>query len=127
MDILEEVLLPSIRTYALPAPEHIYLVQDNCPVHTGRVVQDWFQEHPEITRLFWPARSPDLNPIENMWGCMVNEWVHTNEQTRDALERHVREVWESFRRRPQYCESLVRSMTRRIDAVREANGYYTKY
>ena len=88
MDLLEDVLLPTVREMAIPAPDPIYLVQDNSPVHTSRVVDAWFREHPEIIRLFWPARSPDLNPIENVWGWMVNEWEHGNERSVDALERH---------------------------------------
>jgi len=32
-DILEDVLLPSVRTTALPHPEVITLVQDNSPIH----------------------------------------------------------------------------------------------
>ena len=112
---------------AIPCPDPIFLVQDNCSVHTSRVVDRWFNEHPEVIRLFWPARSPDLNPIENLWGLMVNEWDHANERTKDALERHALTVWEGLRRRPNICNSLVRSMPRRIEACVEAEGKYTKY
>ena len=112
---------------ALPAPEPILLVQDNSPVHKCRVVDAWFNDHPEFVRLFWPARSPDLNPIEHVWACMVNEWVHSNERTQDALERHTQAVWESIRRNRNYCENLVRSMPRSIQQCRETEGGYTKY
>lgn len=90
--ILEDVLLPTVRAMALPPPEPIYLVQDNCPVHKSRVVAQWFDAHPVFVNLFWPARSPDLNPIENLWGDMVNEWHHQNERTPAALERHCMAV-----------------------------------
>ena len=65
IDILEDVLLPTVRAMALPAPEPIFLVQDNSPLHKFRVVDAWFNDHPEFVRLIWPARSPDLNPIEH--------------------------------------------------------------
>lgn len=88
MGILEDVLLPTIRHMAIPAPEPIYLVEDNSPIHKCRVVNEWFTRHPEFVRLFWPSRSPDLNPIEHVWASMVREWVHQNERTPAALERH---------------------------------------
>ena len=119
--------VPTVRAMALPAPEPIILVQDNSPVHKSRGVDTWFSDHHEFVQLFWPARSPDLNPIENVWACMVNEWVHGNEKTQDALERHAKEAWESIRRNCNYCENLVRSMPRRIQQCREVDGGYTKY
>ena len=27
-------------------------------------VRQWIEEHPQVHALFWPARSPDINPIE---------------------------------------------------------------
>ena len=77
---------------ALPAPEPIYLVQDNCPIHRSKVVNNWFREHPEFNRLFWHFRPPDLNPIEHVWANMVNERISTNERSPAALERHSRSV-----------------------------------
>ncbi|GFW93026.1 transposable element Tcb1 transposase [Trichonephila clavipes] len=40
--------------------------QDNARPHVTRFVQRFFVNH-QIELLPWPARSPDLSPIENMW------------------------------------------------------------
>ena len=44
--------------------------------------------------LFWPSRSPDLNPIENVWSYIAKEWDHRNERTPKAVDEHA---WRSGR------------------------------
>ena len=79
-------------------------------MHKCNAVTAWFRGHQEFTVIEWPSRSPDLNPIENLWGIMVNEWTDRNERTPDVLERHYMEVRESIRRDPELCQQLVQSM-----------------
>ena len=33
-------------------------------------IKTWMEDN-NVAILDWPARSPDLNPIENVWGSMV--------------------------------------------------------
>jgi hypothetical protein len=131
IEILEEVLLPSVRTiYPEEEMEQIVLVQDNCSIHTARIVQDWFEDHPELVVLIWPSKSPDLNPIENLWGQMVFNWNNPPERvqfrTVAELDENVTRVWENMRGR-DYCQNMVDGMRQRLQECIDNRGYYTHY
>lgn len=123
--ILEDVMLPSVRIL-YPAPARITFVHDNSAVHTSVRVRDWFHNHPEVELLPWPSKSPDLNPIENLWATMGNIWENNNIRNRENLHAHVIQTWEALRGR-QICENLVASMHRRLNDTINHNGLWTRY
>ncbi len=61
-DILEHFMLPSADQLFKDAD--LILQQDLAPAHTAK---SWLNDH-GVGVLDWPANSPDLNPIENIWG-----------------------------------------------------------
>ncbi len=73
----------------------------------------------------WPANSPDLNPIENLWGIVKRKMRDTRPNNADDLKATVKETWASIP--PQQCHKLITSMPRRIEAVIKAKGAPTKY
>ncbi len=98
--------------------------QDLAPDHTAKGTKSWFNDH-GVTVLDWPANSPDLNPIENLWGIVKRKMRDTRPNNADELKATVKETWASIP--PQQCHKLITSMPRRIEAVIKAKGAPTKY
>ncbi len=92
--------------------------------HTAKGTKSWFNDH-GVTVLDWPANSPDLNPIENLWGIVKRKMRDTRPNNADDLKATVKETWASIP--PQQCHKLITSMPRRIEAVIKAKGAPTKY
>ncbi|UYV68031.1 hypothetical protein LAZ67_5002870 [Cordylochernes scorpioides] len=59
-EVLEPVVLPYLQSLSTAIFQ-----QDNPRPHVARIVQRFFVNR-QIELLPWPARSPDLSPIENM-------------------------------------------------------------
>lgn len=128
IEILEETLKPSARRM-YPEEEYpiIKVVHDNSGVHTSRLVQAWFTQNPDFQQIPWPAKSPDLNVIENVWAAMKLSWISGQLRTREALRNHVHQVWNELSMRLNYTQNLVNSMHRRLELVLQNNGYCIPY
>jgi hypothetical protein len=124
-EILQEVLMPTAKT-VLGGDEPITLIQDNSSVHNSRIVQTWIDEQEDLNLIKLPPKSPDMNPIENLWGLMIQNWNPTDIRNIQNLKDHVFELWDYYRGN-NFCENCVLSMPDRLQAVIDADGSYTRF
>ena len=93
--------------------ENAILVHDNAPCHTAEIVKTKINEL-EIEVLDWPAYSPNLNPIENLWSYVVRK-IYSNRKTFanfDTLWEAIQDYWDKIPQ--QIIKNLVKSMQKRM-------------
>ena len=95
LDILDEHMIPSADR--LFGRENWTFQQDNDPKHTAIVVREWFQDN-QVPLLPWPAQSPDLNPIENLWSILDQQTLSRKANTKEELFACLRMEWSLFQR-----------------------------
>ncbi|GFU80045.1 RNase H domain-containing protein [Trichonephila clavipes] len=63
-----------------------------------------------VQRLLWPARSPDLNPIENVWDALGRQVAGRNypPTNKNTLIRALTEEWDKLPQ--QLLDNVVQSM-----------------
>ena len=100
-------------------------MQDGAPCHRSKVAKN-FLDNNNIYLLEWPGNSRDLNPIENLWTDMKNKVSEKQPLSGAELVKAIKEVWVKEISK-EYCQSLIKSMPKRIKAVIKNRGGQTKY
>ncbi len=89
----------------------------------------------EFSTMVWPAYSPDMNPIEELWAHLKVELHRRDPDTKSLqgtpaaikqkLQERLSEIWWDIGEDVLDC--LIDSMPRRVKALIAARGWYTKY
>ncbi len=116
--ILKEKMLPSLRALGRRA----LFQHDNDPKHTSKATVGFLKKNRVKVAKY--SMSPDLNPIEHLWGILKRQVEHHSPSSIQSLKEVILE-WKKIDLAK--CRQLVHSMPRRLGAVIKNHGGHTKY
>ncbi|GFX10123.1 transposable element Tcb2 transposase [Trichonephila clavipes] len=116
---VDDILRPHVGPSLNGLPGAIFQ-QDNARLHTARVDQDFLRH---FQTLPWPARSPDLSPVEHVWNQLKRQ-MSSRHSVHD-LELVVQDFWAHL---PEdNIRYLINSTPDRVAACIAAEGGPTRY
>jgi transposase len=138
ISVLQDKLLPFFRALHDDGATDIVFQQDNAKVHTSKLATAWLTDSATqngFSTIVWPAYSPDMNPIEELWAHLKTE-LHrrypdtkslqgTEAAIKQKLQDRLWEIWWDIGE--EVLSRLIESMPCRVKALIAARGWYTKY
>ena len=124
MEILRQKLVPALAE-RYPAGDGIFQ-QDLAPCHTSKKCQQFFRTN-KMKVLEWPGNSPDINPIENLWGIMKTRLQTMDCSTKTKMIEAIIEFWYRDEKIKKNCETLIESMPKRVQMLKDKKVGHIPY
>jgi len=130
MDVLNHTLLPEgRRLFGSRGISHWVLQQDNDPAHrkAGPIIKEWRERHACGVSLLdnWPPNSPDLSPIENLWGIVAAKMDAAGCVSFEEFRRELQRQWEALPQR--MLQHMISSVPKRIRECSSRGGDMTPH
>ncbi|KAK7886739.1 hypothetical protein WMY93_026360 [Mugilogobius chulae] len=114
-DVLETFLIPTVEEQF--GEEDFIFQQDLALAHAAKSTKDWFTRK-QLEVLAWPANSPDLYVIENLW-AIIKRKIRDRKPTKlDQLKQNIATAWEAVT--VAYLSPLV--LRKELESLLENEG-----
>lgn len=121
-----EVLEPHVMPFAPFIGENFLLMHDNAKAHVARIVTQYLEDV-NILTLPWPARSPDMNPIEHIWDNLKKR-IRARTPAPTTITELKTAAIEEWNNIPQSdIQHIMDGLANRLEKVITAGGGNTPY
>ena len=125
VSISHEGLLPIFSSGKMNKVNSLFM-EDWETCNSAWAIQHWMSQNGTY-KLPWPSQSPDMNPIENLWGILDRNLRKKKRKpsSKPELLALLRQTWQEI---PQDdIRQLIKAMIRRVPVLKTARGMSTKY
>ncbi|GFV68196.1 transposable element Tcb2 transposase [Trichonephila clavipes] len=118
--------IPYVRLFRGAMGLQFLFMDNNAPYHRA-VAAEQLLESEDIERMDWPARSPDLNPIEHVWDFLGRRLAARTlpPVTIRELRLALQDEWAAMPQ--QLIDTLILSMGRRCETCLAVRGDHIPY
>ncbi len=98
-----------LQTIQAEQQKPIYVVVDNCSIHTARVVKEFLAEsagNEQVELFFLPVYSPQLNPVELLWAWVKRRVGQQVFKTQSELKDLLADAIAQLRKAPQVVQNF---------------------
>ena len=102
--------------------------EDNDPKHSSNDCWNYLRQKESagaLKMMDWPPQSPDLNPIEQIWGELENKLDRSIVHSKESLWLELQKAWDNIR--AEVLRKYIDTMPERCAAVIAAKGGHAKY
>ena len=94
--------------------------QDNASCHKSRESMETIEVIFEKNKIWWPANSPDLSPIEIVWAILKQELSKRKNSNLNELRNNILDIWNRFPK--ELCLKIISEFDEKVKICQKEGG-----